>query len=130
MAKATRFIKGQTVYQAHNYFASNQDTREMMLANQGKPMEIEMRVISRIVDACGTKQVTFLDRGHDSVFGRKAPADSDTLFATPEEAFEYLRGIKARCDRETRVHHIHPEVVGDDVWVKSMFQIEEKKNAQ
>lgn len=73
-----RFNKGQTVYQACSHFAENET-------------QVEMRVISRTIDACGAKQATFEDHGNDSVYGRQVSFSwANHIFGTAEEAFAYL----------------------------------------
>lgn len=101
-----KFKKGQTVYQACTHFAENATS-------------VEYRVVSRVVDACGKKQVTFEDHGHDSVFRRRLLLDAGPkVFATADEAFSYL--AQAPSDlRKTPV--INPDVVSDATWVPSIL---------
>ncbi len=77
-----QFKKGQTVYQACGHFAS-------------KGNDYTMAVIERVVDGCGKKVLTFLERGEDEVFGKSARASSDgkfyRIFATADEAVEALK---------------------------------------
>ncbi len=92
-----RFTKGQVVFQACRHFAEN-DT------------QIEMRVISRTVDACGAKQVTFEDHGMDSVYGRRDQANSESLHASAESAFAQLEAATAWYGKEKV---INPSVLSD-----------------
>jgi hypothetical protein len=96
MSKA-KFSKGQTVFYACTGFAS---------VAVGKDNTIELRVIARIVDACGLKQVTFVDRGNDGIYGRKFSFGpySKQVFATAEEAFSYLESHKAKWTRTEKTH--------------------------
>ncbi len=91
MAKITkRFTKGQTVFVATlNFFeiASGEWKGHIEIVHAGA-------VITRTVDACGAKQVTFENHGNDGVFGRSMYANSDQLFNTAEEAFEYLKNSR------------------------------------
>lgn len=107
MTKAA-FKKGQTVYQPVAYFAETKT-------------HIEMRVVSRTVDSCGAKQITFVDHGFDSVFGKRAlftPGWSQPVFATPEEAFAQLEKAPRR---KQRVTVINPMVTSDSVWVDKII---------
>ncbi len=91
MAKVTkRFAKGQTV------FFACLDMFEVASGERNGRLEIVHAgaVITRTVDACGAKQVTFEDHGNDSTFGRSMYANSDQLFNTAEEAFEYLKNSR------------------------------------
>jgi hypothetical protein len=81
-----RFTKGQTIFYASTYFRcpgrGDRDHADVYLG----------AVIERQVDACGAKQVTFFDRaGFDGVFCRSDRAEAEYFFATPDEAFQYLR---------------------------------------
>lgn len=117
MANA-KFKKGQTVFYASTRFANND--REYYAAHKkGELVERkeELRVISRVVDSCGAKKITFLDRGKDSVFGRSANATADCFFTTAAEAFEYLVKFKAEHSGKGVTYVIYPNVVGDDTWV-------------
>ena len=87
---AGKFKKGQIVYQASLFTCSLGADRKSLYGINGGI------VIARLVDACGKKQVTFYDRGNDSVFKRtkylEGPyADGNLIFATAAEAFEALK---------------------------------------
>ena len=115
---ASKFTKGQTVYYASSNFSEVVDYKAMTRS-------IEYRVISRIVDSCGAKQMTFVNRGYDSVFGKKVRSSNPTYFATPAEAFAFLENdkrVEGMIQRELKVTiTIYPDVVGDDVWVPSIL---------
>lgn len=93
-----RFQKGQLIYKATNNFQTY-DGVGIAPIRMGA-------VIERQVDACGAKQITFYDRGMDSIYSRKDRADSLKLFCTPEEAFAALRS-------DPLVDVICPDVVSD-----------------
>lgn len=96
-----RFAKGQVVYYASANFSRNAAPREGVV---DPSLGV---VIERVVDACGTKQITFFNRGGlDCVFGRSKSASSPNICSTPEEAFAYLRA-------QPRVTEICPVVYSD-----------------
>jgi hypothetical protein len=74
-----RFKKGQTVYYASLNFGSY-DRGVTRIAV----------VIGRVVDSCGMKRLTFVDRGNDSVYGRSTRADNQQYFETADDAIVYL----------------------------------------
>ena len=88
MSKKTpaRFTKGQTVYQISYRFTENMDKRLAFVV-----------CVSRIVDSCGAKRVTFYDRGNDGVYRRSHPADSTHLFTTHAEA---ITALKAHAEQQ------------------------------
>ena len=102
---AGRFAKGQTIFQACWQFASKY------------PEVVEQRVISRTVDSCGKKFVTFEDHGHDSTYGRREPADSVLLFALADDAFKYLADNAGYVKCYKKVV-IYPYVVSDREWLE------------
>ena len=101
-----RFTKGQTIFQACWRFASRY------------PQVVEQRVISRTVDSCGKKFVTFENHGRDHVFGRREFADAKTLHSTAEDAFQFLAGNPDYVKHYNTVV-IYPHVVSDREWVKA-----------
>lgn len=105
---AGRFIKGQTVFQACIYFASTPNYEV-----------VERRVVSRTVDSCGKKFVTFEDHGYDSVYGRRDYADSAMLHETADAAFRFLEQYPTL--RGTKKVIIYPNVVSDREWIEQSF---------
>lgn len=78
-----RFAKGQTVYQACAHFSGfegDEHHKETILGI----------VVSRVIDSCGAKKITFAERGADWVYGKSDTANSQKLFADAESAFAYL----------------------------------------
>jgi hypothetical protein len=100
MKTKSRFQKGQTVYLACHNFASIHPTPEDYRKAHGceePPKDIAFGVVvSRVVDACGQKQVTFYDHGNDSIYGRSRPVDFPGLFETHQEAADFLKGMIPR----------------------------------
>jgi len=99
----SQFKKGQEVFQAClNYAAKGQLS--------------EIRVVSRIVDSCGKKQMTFVEHGKDGVYGKTKYTTVDgifaTVFATPDAAFEFIAAYtEARKDAFTWivVNEVHDD---------------------
>jgi hypothetical protein len=89
--QAKRFSKGQTVF----YASTNLGTVAKGERN-GEYTSVHLgAVITRTIDSCGAKQMTFEDHGCDSVFGKSVRADHPAFFATAEEAFAYLHASSA-----------------------------------
>lgn len=90
----TAFKKNQTVYVAKPSFAHRYEAH--------RTVETQMVVVSRVVDSCGKKQMSFFDGGNDHIYGRRVLADASgsfyNVFSTPEEAFAALEGFKAQSE--------------------------------
>lgn len=76
-----RFHRGQTVY-----YGCNRISEKGVFPYK----ETLCMVISRTIDTCGKKQITFKDYGSDFAFGRKELSGNPAYFNTPEEAFKYI----------------------------------------
>lgn len=88
--QAKRFSKGQTVF-----FASYNLATVAKGERNGQMYWIQLGgVITRTIDSCGAKQMTFEDHGSDSTFGRSQYANHPAFFLTAEEAFAYLHADK------------------------------------
>jgi hypothetical protein len=95
---AKRFQVGQEIFQVSEWSETQIGDRKH---NRVQAVRVEYRVHSRIVDACGKKQITFVERDErkitDYVLGRRHDADSCVLFATKDEAFaEIARMIEEK----------------------------------
>lgn len=73
-----RFTKGQTIFSVCTRFCADYENNNQFIA-----------VVERVVDACGAKQVTFFDRGKDSIYGRSDAATSPFLFDNSDDAFAF-----------------------------------------
>lgn len=112
-----RFSKNQIVYQASDRFSSKDYRRP-----DGRYVTVIIcRVIERVVDACGNKQVTFYNRGNDSIFGRSHCANAAYIQPTAQQAFDYLEARKANYKPqnnpyyEARILVIDPVIMTDAV---------------
>ncbi len=80
----SRFKKGQTIYRASSWHIPHKDCN-----NNGFPVHFVYVALSKVVDACGKKKVTFYDNGQFTLC-RSCIADYPDLFATYEEAIAKL----------------------------------------
>jgi hypothetical protein len=99
---AKRFTKGQIVFVASTSWQYLKTQTPCAGGTIGA-------VIERQVESCGLKQITFFNRaGFDCVFSRSEQADSGRIFATADEAFQYLKDAacvdlvckEIRCDAD------------------------------
>jgi hypothetical protein len=113
-----RFKKGQEVFQVCPHFSTN-DIAYFTARRMGETIQrlTEMRVVSRTVDTCGAKQMTFEDHGLDGVFGRSVSAQDTRFFDTADEAFAFLRSFEQANARENHAFVIYPTVVSDREWI-------------
>lgn len=82
-----RFKKGQVVFYAEanvSSIAEGERNGRFLIVRAGA-------VITRTIDSCGVKQMTFEDHGNDSTFGKSQYSNNPFFFDNAEDAFECLR---------------------------------------
>lgn len=95
-----KFVKGQIVYCVSEHF----DIRDDVQIGA---------VISRTVDSCGKKFMTFVNFGFDSAFGRRSALQNGRVFADASAAFEFLKQLNAVGGYVKNVHTDQNGIVFD-----------------